>query len=177
MAGFVRYGFSKLGDIFLAHHFANRPAATDVSDANLDSKSTAEAARPLVVALHPGLIASSFANNILSFYQYLTFITMTFQKTSEEGSQTTVFACICDESDAAPHPRGRNPYWRETAKDGEKASPAATTAPQQPTQYPLASRYLAECADYSFSAMKPVGWALDDARDVVEWARREILKV
>lgn len=178
MAGFVRYGMSKLCNLYSAHYFTNKkPFQTEEIDSPVDAPNTAAPSPiskgavpntfastnvkvPLVVALHPGLIASNFANNLVSFFQRLTFITLAFQKTAFEGSQTTVYACICPENEVLPLNASQNPYLKVANQNEVK----------NPKQWNLVSRYLCECGDYTCTEMAAIGWSLLDAQEVTEWA-------
>eukprot|EP00744_Colponema_vietnamica_P014530 GILI01020336.1.p1 GENE.GILI01020336.1~~GILI01020336.1.p1 ORF type:complete len:495 (-),score=38.84 GILI01020336.1:52-1536(-) len=155
MAGFVRYGVSKLCNIYSAHYFLNKAAAQSVMSPQ---------SKPVVVTLHPGLIASNFANSIIPFFQRLTFITLAFQKTVFEGSQTTVFACVAADSEVAPLKVSENPHWK------------TVESPTETEDWQFVTRYLCECSDYSRSELGPVGWSIQDAKSVTSWANH-ILKV
>ena len=125
---FLRYGTSKLLNIYYSHYIAAVHAVP-------------------VCSLHPGVVTTAFARDlipsfIMPLYDQLSLL---WCKTCEEGSQTTVYAAICD------------------------ASELAVVLPER------VAPYFVECRNQTRSLLRDVGWSTETAMKVVtDFALKEL---
>jgi NAD(P)-dependent dehydrogenase (short-subunit alcohol dehydrogenase family) len=125
---FLRYGMSKLMNIYYSHYVA---AAHGVP----------------VLSLHPGVVTTSFARDLLPTFLVALYekLSLLWCKTSEEGSQTTVYAAIC-------------PVKELSMVLPERVAP-----------------YFVECSDQTRALLRQIGWSTESAtRIMTDFALKEL---
>jgi NAD(P)-dependent dehydrogenase (short-subunit alcohol dehydrogenase family) len=126
--GFLRYGISKLLNVYYSHYVAATHGVP-------------------VCSLHPGVVATSFARDVIpsSLVFLCEKIVLLLLKSSEEGSQTTVYASIC-------------PAEELSVVLPERVAP-----------------YFVECSNQTRELLQPAGWDVAAAtRIVTDFALKEL---
>lgn len=125
---FLRYGTSKLMNIYYSHYIATTHGVP-------------------VCSLHPGVVTTQFARDLLPTFIVALYdkLSLLFCKTSEEGSQTSVYCAICP------------------------AEELSLVLPERVTPY------FVECKVQTRELLRTVGWSTETAMTIIaDFALKEL---
>lgn len=146
----VRYGTSKLLNIYHAHNIARRYANAPAGMGK----------RVYACSLHPGVVATNFAADLLGnnwLSETLQYIGLLWAKSSEDGAQTTLHCAMCPPAELA-----LVESKLKKKEQGNVSSDMSTAV----------APYFVECKNNTHHLLRSNGWDIKEMECIMEWEKK-----